>query len=154
MTNAEQDLSDTVTINASRDHVWSILADPHTMPAASPELFAITRIRRGPLHAGETFIGWNRRKAVIWPTVNHVTIADPGERLTWHTRTSGATWTYTIDDKDGMITVREQRQMPSGAPLPVRLFASLLLGGMSQHSSELAGHMSRTLQWIKATAEQ
>ncbi len=152
---AERDLLATVSINADRDRVWSLLIDPATMPSASPELFAVTRMRRGPLSAGETFVGWNRRKAVIWPTVNTIIAADPGRRLSWRTRTSGATWTYDlVADGDDKTVVNEHRQMSDGAPAFARVFADLLLGGLIRHTDELEAHLSQTLRWLKVRAER
>lgn len=149
---ATREFSEEVEINASPDLVWEILNDPATMPQASPELFAVTR-RRGPFKVGERFIGWNRRKAVVWPTVSKMLVVDPGREIAWHTTTSGAIWTYTIHDRDGTTFLRETRRMPSGAPRFVTLFGDVLLGGMANHADELESHVSETLQWIKARAE-
>lgn len=149
---ASRDFSEEIRIDADRDRVWAVLSDPATMPEASPELFAVTR-RRGPFKVGERFVGWNRRGAVVWPTVNRVLSVDPGRELSWLTKTSGAVWTYTLTEDDGATILHETRQMPSGAPRFATMFGDALLGGMANHADELETHVSATLAWIKARAE-
>ena len=150
---ASRDFSEEIRIDADRDRVWTVLSDPATMPQASPELFALTR-RRGPFRVGERFIGWNRRKAVVWPTISRVISVDPGRELSWLTETSGALWTYTLTETDGATVLRETRQMPSGAPRFATMFGDLLLGGMGDHADELETHVSVTLAWIKDRVER
>ncbi|GEE03018.1 hypothetical protein nbrc107696_34640 [Gordonia spumicola] len=123
------------------------------MPKASPELFAMTR-RKGPFRAGERFVGWNRRKAVVWPTVSRVVTVDEGRELTWHTSTSGATWSYTIAGDGDATVLREARTITDGVPGFATLFGNVLLGGMGNHADELESHVSATLAWIKAEAER
>lgn len=149
---SERDFDEQVLIHASPERVWAVLADPTTMPQASPELFALTRRNKGSLQAGETFIGWNRRRAIVWPTISKVSVVDPGRELAWHTKSSGAVWTYTLSIAGDDTILRERRTMPNGAPLTARVFATLL-GGMSNHSDELETHVSQTLQWIKGRVE-
>ena len=149
---ASRDFDVAVTVAAPPAAVWNLLADPATMPQASPEVFALTR-RRGPFRAGETFIGWNRNGLAVWPTVNTVTVLEPGRRIAWHTRTSGAVWTYTVTEADGGTILREQRTMPGGAPRTATVFARLFLGGMAHHADELEQHTSQTLDWIRQRLE-
>ena len=150
---AERDLDESIRIHAAPDRVWSLLIDPRTMTQASPELFATTRRRRGPLRAGETFVGWNRNGLALWPTVNTVTTFDIGREIAWHTRSSGAVWTYTLTADGDRTVLRERRQMPDGASATARLFARVLLGGIERHTDELSEHVSATLAWIKTAAE-
>ncbi len=150
---ADRDFDEQILIHARPERVWAVLADPTTMPQASPELFALTRRRGGPFRRGETFIGWNRRRMTVWPTISTVTAVDPGRALAWHTRTSGALWTYTLTAAGDDTILREHRTMPDGAPVAVRLFARALLGGMSGHADELESHVSHTLRWIKQRVE-
>ena len=152
-TQSDRDFDEQVRIDATPEQVWAVLADPTTMPQASPELFALTRRRKGPFRAGETFIGWNRRRAIVWPTISTVTKVSPGQELSWHTKTSGAVWTYTLTSTEDGTILRERRTMPSGAPSTVRVFADTLLGGMSNHADELERHVAQTLHWIKLQVE-
>ena len=149
---ADRDFDTRVVIAAPPSDVWNLLVDPATMPQASPEVFAVTR-RRGPLRPGETFIGWNRNGLAVWPTVNTVTTLDPGRRLAWHTRTSGAIWTYTLTESAGSTVLREQRSVPDGVPRTATIFARVFLGGMAKHADELEEHTSQTLDWIKRRLE-
>ena len=151
-TSASRDFSEEIRIDADANRVWAVLSDPATMPQASPELFALTR-RRGPFRVDERFVGWNRRKAIVWPTVNTVLTVDPGRELSWLTTTSGAVWTYTITEQNGAVVLRETRRMPDGAPRFATLFGDALLGGMGSHADELETHVSATLAWIKNRAE-
>ncbi|NLE79883.1 MAG: SRPBCC family protein [Rhodococcus sp.] len=151
---ADRDFSEEIVIHADRERVWEVLSDPSTMPKASPELFSLTRRQKGAFRVGETFIGWNRRKAVVWPTVSKVTSVIPGQELAWHTNSSGATWTYTLRTVGDTTILREARTMPDGAPRFATLFAGALLGGMAGHADELETHVSDTLRWIKDEAER
>ncbi|MCH5642563.1 SRPBCC family protein [Gordonia sp. ABSL49_1] len=148
----DRDFDAEVTINATPDRVWQLLSDPRTMPEASPELFALTRRRKGPFEAGETYIGWNRRGFIIWPTINNVVSVVPGRELSWHTKTSGAIWTYSVTSDGRSTVLREQRHMPDGMPRIARMFGGLL-GGPAAHADELESHVSDTLQHLKNRAE-
>lgn len=149
---ASRDFSEEIRIDATRNRVWEILSDPRTMPQASPELFALTR-RRGPFAVGERFVGWNRRKGIVWPTISRILSVSPGHELSWLTSSSGAVWTYTLTEQDGATVLRETRQMPGGAPRFATMFGDALLGGMANHADELETHVSTTLAWIKERAE-
>ncbi|MBM7368897.1 SRPBCC family protein [Gordonia hydrophobica] len=153
---AARDFADEVEILADADRVWALLSDPATMPKASPELFSVTRLsrHRGPFRVGERFVGWNRRKAVVWPTVSRIVTVEPGRELSWHTTTSGAVWTYTLTPTGETTILRETRQMPDGAPRFATWFGNTLLGGMANHADELETQVSATLAWIKEHAER
>uniref|UniRef100_UPI003D8C4EB5 SRPBCC family protein n=1 Tax=Gordonia sp. B7-2 TaxID=3420932 RepID=UPI003D8C4EB5 len=148
----DPDFDAEVTIHATADRVWQLLSDPRTMPEASPELFAITRRRKGAFESGETYIGWNRSGFIIWPTINNVVSVIPGRELSWHTKTSGATWTYSIASDGESTILREQRHMPDGMPWIARVFGRLL-GGPAAHADELESHVSATLEHLKGRAE-
>ncbi|MGV9711898.1 SRPBCC family protein [Gordonia sp. NPDC003424] len=148
----DRDLDGEITIRATPDRVWQLLSDPRTMPDASPELFAITRRRKGPFQAGEAYLGWNRRGFIVWPTINRVVSVVPGQELSWHTKTSGAIWTYRITMDGASTILREHRRMPDGMPWIARVFGGLL-GGPAAHADELESHISDTLQHLKSRAE-
>ncbi|WOC11279.1 SRPBCC family protein [Gordonia sp. MP11Mi] len=150
---SERELHGEITVHAAPDRVWSVLVDPATMTSASPELFATSRTRKGPLRVGETFVGWNRNGYVVWPTVNKVTEVDAGRSLAWFTRTSGATWTYTLTRDGDYTIVHEYRRIHRGASRTAKAFAAIFLGGLANHTDELEEHVSQTLEAIRQMSE-
>ncbi|MCF8611679.1 SRPBCC family protein [Gordonia sp. HY285] len=149
----DRELHAETTVHATPDRVWSVLSDPATMRTASPELFATSRTRRGPLRVGETFIGWNRNGLVVWPTVNKVTEVEPGRKLAWFTRTSGATWTYTLTGDGTDTIVHESRRIDQAVSRTAKVFAAVFLGGLAKHADELDEHVAETLEAIRQMSE-
>jgi hypothetical protein len=69
---ADRELRAETFINASPDVVWGVLTDLKKIAEGSPELLTMIPLGSGGLRLGQTYIGINRRKAVIWPSRNVV----------------------------------------------------------------------------------
>ena len=54
-------------------------------------------LKPGGLRVGQWYLGINRRKAVVWPTRSVVAVLEPGRRLAWDTRSSGARWIWELE---------------------------------------------------------
>jgi uncharacterized protein YndB with AHSA1/START domain len=152
--NAERELRAEVLVAAPPAKVWAVITDTRALAEASPELLAMTPLRRGGFRVGQQYVGWNRRKAVIWPTRNVVVEVEPERRLAWDTRTSGARWIYELSPEGEGTRLVQRRPVPIRLTLVSRLFAPVALGGSEGHADELERGMAEGLARIKAIAER
>lgn len=151
---AERELAAEVLVAAPAARVWQVLTDFRNLAAASPELIVMTPLKPGGLRPGQWYVGWNRRKAAIWPTRNVVADVVLNQRLVWDTTSSGARWIYELAPE------REQTRLSLRRPVPRRLttvsglFATAFLGGSGSHADELEAGMRTTLEHLKGVAER
>lgn len=100
-------VSDSVTIAADPQTLWSAVADPSQMPRWSPENTAGEVPTPGtPLSVGDVFVGANRRGPARWRTQCRVTAAEPGRAFEFDVVSIGikrprlkapiARWGYTF----------------------------------------------------------
>jgi hypothetical protein len=149
--------SDTVTLRiaAPPERCYELVSDITRMGRLSPECTGGRWVGsvQGAV-VGARFLGFNRRGPVRWFTVNRVVAADPGRRFAFETRGSATRWTYRFTpDGDGTL-VTESRAPTRPRPLGARLFAGLLLGGITAHDEELRHGMRATLERLRTVAEQ
>ena len=150
---AGRELRAETTVAAPPERVWELLTDLRRMPGWSPELLAMVPLRPGGLRVGQWYLGLNRRKAVVWPTRNVLSVLEPGRVLAWDTRSSGARWIWEVEPADGGTHVVHRRPVPERLTLLSRVFAPLALGGSVEHADELEAGMRRTVDRLKAAAE-
>ncbi|MCL2543718.1 MAG: SRPBCC domain-containing protein, partial [Nocardioidaceae bacterium] len=143
-----------IHIAASPARVWSVVTDTKALAEASPELLAMTPLRRGGFRVGQQYVGWNRRKAVVWTTRNVVRECVPERRLVWDTTTSGARWIYELSPEGDGTRLVQRRPVAKQASRFVRLFGEVLLGGFEEHADELESGMLSSLTRLKAIAER
>lgn len=143
---ADRELRAETHVAAPRDRVWSVLADLARMPDWSPELVRMVPLKRGGLRLGQSYVGVNRRKAVIWPTRNVVVGLEPGRLLAWETTSSGARWIWELIDEDGGTRVVHRRPVPRRLTALSAVFASAFLGGVGGHADELEAGMAQTVR--------
>ncbi|QIK65765.1 SRPBCC family protein [Nocardioides sp. HDW12B] len=149
-----RELQAEVTVAAPAERVWQTLTDLSRMPRWSPELVRMVPLGRGGLRVGQTYLGVNRRGAVVWPTRNVVREVSAPRSLVWDTPTSGARWIYRVEPAaDGTSRLSLTRPVPAGMALGGRIFARLFLGGAGPHSDELEDGMRTTLQRIASDVE-
>ncbi|MCD4524488.1 SRPBCC family protein [Nocardioides sp. cx-173] len=130
-----------------------MLRDVTQMARWSPELVRMVALRPGGLRVGQSYLGINRRKAVVWPTRSVVAVLEPGRRLAWDTRSSGARWVWEIAPEGEGTRVVHRRPVPGALTLTSRLFAPVFLGGSAGHADELEQGMAETVARLKAAAE-
>lgn len=151
---AARELSAESTVAAPPEAVWELLTDLSRMPDWSPELVRMVPLKPGGLRVGQWYLGINRRKAVVWPTRSVVAEVEPGRRLVWDTRSSGARWIWELHpDGGGGTRVVHRRPVPGGVTLLSKAFAPLFLGGADGHADELEAGMAQTVARLKAVAE-
>ena len=80
-------------------------------------------LKRGGLRAGQWYLGINRRKAVVWPTRSVVAAVEPGRRLVWDTKSSGAQWIWELEAVEGGTRVVHRRPVPKAVTLLSKAFA-------------------------------
>lgn len=143
-----------VEVAAPPAKVWAVLTDTKALAEASPELMGMMPLRRGGFRRGQQYIGWNRRKAVVWPTRNVVVDYEPERLLAWDTKTSGSRWIYELFPTDAGTRLVQRRPVAKPAAAWVRLFGQAFLGGWEDHADELEAGMETSLRRIKAIAER
>ncbi|MER5640464.1 SRPBCC family protein [Kitasatospora sp. NPDC002227] len=150
---ADRELHARTVVRARPEVVWALLTDTRALAVASPELLGMTPLKPGGFRAGQVYIGWNRRKLVVWPTRNVVRQVVPQQSLIWDTRTSGARWIYELTPHAEGTLVTHRRPVPKRLTLLSRIFAGLLLGGGRSHADELETGMRQALEHLKRAAE-
>jgi uncharacterized protein YndB with AHSA1/START domain len=150
---ADRELRAEAIIEAPPERIWELLTDFTQMAQWSPELMRMVPLKRGGLRVGQWYLGINRRKAVIWPTRSVVAAVDPGRRLVWDTKSSGAQWIWELEPVEGGTRVVHRRPVPTGVTLLSRVFAPAALGGGVEHADELERGMARTVEGLRSVAE-
>jgi uncharacterized protein YndB with AHSA1/START domain len=152
---ADRELRAEGDVAAPPEQVWALLTDLSRMPDWSPELVRMVPLKPGGLRVGQWYLGINRRKGVVWPTRSVVAEVEPGRRLTWDTRSSGARWIWELEPgEDGGTRVVHRRPVPRGITGMSKVFAPLFLGGSAGHADELEAGMARTVARLRETAER
>lgn len=150
---ADRELRAEAHVDAPPDRVWALLADLSRMPDWSPELVRMVPLKPGGLRVGQWYLGINRRKAVVWPTRSVVAEVEPGRRLTWDTRSSGARWIWELAPEGAGTRIVHRRPVPRGVTAMSKAFAPLFLGGSGEHADELEAGMARTVERLKVAVE-
>ena len=150
MTSADRELRAETYVDAPPERVWALLTDLSRMPDWSPELVRMVPLKRGGLRVGQWYLGINKRKAVVWPTRSVVAEVEPGRRLTWDTRSSGARWIWELVPEGAGTRVVHRRPVPKGVTVTSKVFAPLFLGGSEGHADELEAGMAETVARLKA----
>ncbi len=153
MSAPDRELRAEATVAALPAAVWAALADLSRMPDWSPELVVMRSLLPGGLRVGQQYVGLNRRRAVVWPTRSVVAELEPGRRLAWDTRSSGARWIWELEPDAGGTHVVHRRPVPRRLTTTATVFARLLLGGVAGHADELEAGMATSLARLRAAVE-
>ena len=146
-------ISTSVDIDATPERVWAVVGDVTRMPQWSPELRRLIVLGRKPVRVGTTLLGLNRRGWAVWPTTSKVTRLEPGRAVAWHTRESGATWSYELAATgNGSGTRLTGRRDLDSFTLGTTLLGPAI-GGAEGHDRELEEGIRTTLDRIKQAVE-
>lgn len=151
---ADRELRAETVVRAAPERVWELLTDFSQMARWSPEMVRMVPLKRGGLRVNQWYLGINRRKAIVWPSRSVVAAVEPGRRLVWDTKSSGAQWIWELEPAGTGTRVVHRRPVPSGATLLSRAFAPVFLGGNAEHADELEQGMARTVAGLQAAAER
>ena len=144
-------ISASVDVDAPPADVWAVVSDVSRMPEFSPELRWAFAVGAREPRIGMRLVGINRRGYAVWPTTSKVVRFEPDRAVAWHTRESGATWTYELEATEAGTRVTGRRDLPSFT-VGTTLLAPVI-GGAEGHDQELADGIRSTLERIKATVE-
>jgi uncharacterized protein YndB with AHSA1/START domain len=144
-------ISTSVDIDADPEQVWTVVGDVARMPEWSPELRRLVVLGRKPVRVGTTLLGVNRRGWAVWPTTSKVTRFEPGRAVAWHTRESGATWTYELEPTTAGTRLTGRRDLDRFT-VGTTLMAPAI-GGAEGHDRELEQGIRTTLGRIKQAVE-
>jgi hypothetical protein len=140
-----------VDVDAPPSDVWAVVSDVTRMPEFSPELRRLFAVGSREPKLGMRMVGINRRGYAAWPTISKVVRLEPGRAVAWHTRESGATWTYELEPSATGTRLTGRRDL-AGFTLGTTLLAPVI-GGAARHDEELADGIRQTLVRIKAAVE-
>ena len=141
-------------IPAPAEVLYDIVTDPARMGDLSPECTGGRWLdgATGPA-VGARFKGTNKRGPVRWSTTNTVVAADRGRDFAFETKQSGMRWRYRFEPDGDATLVTESREHATRYPLVARIFTTLLLGGVDDHTVELREGMADTLARLEQAAE-
>jgi uncharacterized protein YndB with AHSA1/START domain len=149
-------VTETITIAATAEKVYDLIADVARMGEYSPE--ATGAFRAGPqLGEGDRFVGANKRGPVRWWTQCTVLRAQRGRVFEFDVDFGPvpvSRWTYEFvpaDDGATQVTEAWVDRRDGLLALPVRLVGQLLIpGDRGKHNQ---ANMRVTLERVKAAAE-
>lgn len=140
-----------VEIMASPARVWSVVSDVRRTREWSPECRRVVVF--GAARPGAWFVGFNRRKAVVWATMCRLVELDEDRVVSWVVQTNRAVWSYRLEAVEGGTRLTETRDMPRGGSPFAMWFTRTFLGGQSDHDDELEVGMLGGLNVIKELVE-
>jgi hypothetical protein len=152
------DLEVSVMVTAGADELWRDVADPARLVTWSPEATAARQVRHaaggaagpGPLPAGATFSGSNRRGAFRWSTRCRVVESAPGAAYAFDVSYLGlavARLRYAFSPVEGGTRVTEQWWDHRGAVM--RVVGTIGTGVRDRRTHNEAG-MRATLDRLAA----
>lgn len=159
----------TVEVDASPEEVYALVSDVRRMGEWSPETFRchwLGRVREA--RRGARFVGWNRYRALRWPTVCRIEVARPGRELCFVTDLglrAMTRWRYRFEPRPPGREARRGVRRTDGTGLirgtllieerePLLPFQDLLERRLSPgHRASFTPAMQETLERIKAVAE-
>ena len=144
-----------LTIAAPPAQVYALVTDIAGMGRLSPECTGGKWLdgATGPA-VGARFKGTNKRGLARWSTLNTVVAAEPLALFSFETKQSGTRWTYEFRPEGEGTLVTESREAFTARPLVARVYAKVMLGGVSEHEEEMRDGMRRTLERLRDVAEQ
>jgi len=141
-------------IEATPQALYDLVSDPEGIGKLSPECTGGRWLdgATGPA-VGARFKGTNKRGPIRWSTTNTVVAAERGVEFSFETKQSATRWTYRFEPDGTGAVVTESRGPAGNYPLVARIFTTLLLGGVDDHTEELRDGMRATLERLKLLAE-
>lgn len=150
---ADRELRAETLINAAPATVWAVLTDLKKVAEGSPELIIMIPVLPGGLRVGQTYVGINHRKAMVWPSRNVVAELEPERTLAWDTKTSGARWIFDLVPEGSGTRLIHRRPIPKKITSAARLMHNVLLGGLEASTDKLEAGMEQTVFRIKTASE-
>lgn len=125
-------LEQSIFVNASQVELYNSVSEVREIGKYSPECRRVLG-PRGPLSAGQSFIGLNRRGPFFWFTWCRVVHAEPSERFTFDVSTFGlpvARWGYRFTpEADGTRVTESWQDLRTGRGARVTELLGLVFTG-------------------------
>jgi len=154
MTKTVAPIEASIHIDAPPSRVWEIVADQRRMNEFSPETWK-QKFFGGDIGVGTRSLNLNKRKGFVWPTASRITEFVPEKRLAFYVYGPADTWSYDLVPEGAGTLLVERRELKNGKrSIASKITASLALGGIEGHDTELVAGMETTLERIKAEAEK
>lgn len=155
----EKLIEDSIEINATPEHVWSLVSDIPRMAKWSPQVVRST-VKGGVVKQGATFSNLNKQGLKRWPTGGKVVrfqppTADTAGDFAFKIRENKTIWSFELaPTADGGTKLTERRETPEGVSGVSMFLTKVVLGGQKGFTEELRRGMRQTLERIKVEAEQ
>lgn len=146
-------VSRSVTINASCERVWDVVADLPGMGAFSPESTGGAWEDGAGPRTGAVFAGRNARGARRWSTRSTVVACERGARFAFEVTAVGqpaALWSYSLEPQGDACRLTETWQDRRGGAMKL---LGRLATGVNDRAAFTATSIEQTLERIKAHVE-
>lgn len=149
-----------ITVAADVDRVWALVTDIDMPARFSEEFLGAEWLTDGPA-LGARFVGRNQHPAIgEWQTESTVVEHEPPRTFAWAVggaEDPGATWRYVLEGDDRETSLRFEVTLGPGLSGTTMAIASMPDKEdriIHRRISELNANMRRTVEGIKAAAEQ
>lgn len=152
-------LEQSIFVNASQTELYSSVCDVRAMSKYSPECRGVLG-PRGPVTAGRSFIGLNRKGPFVWFTWCRVVHAEPPERFTFEVSTFGlpvARWGYRLTpEADGTRVTESWEDLRTGRGARITELLGLIFTGTpaDRRAGLNSAGMRTTLLRLKRAVER
>ncbi|TNM37303.1 SRPBCC family protein [Nocardioides albidus] len=150
----DQQLEDSIRIDAPPAAVWAIVSDVRRMAEWSPQVTS-TRIKDGAEPGeGVAFTNRNRHGELEWTTHARIVRFEPEREVAFRVEENWTVWSLHLAPSDaGGTLLTQRRSAPDGISDLSRDYTEEFLGGTDAFTASLRDGMRQTLAGIKATAE-
>ena len=135
-----------ITIKATPQRVYDLVSDPKRIVEFAEETFKVFTV-------GKHWIGFNRNKWHVWPTVTKITQALPGRIFEFEVGEFGvpvSRWQYALEPIEGGVQVTESTwdRRPAWFAKATYPFT-----GVKDRATTNTANIETTLRQLKAIAE-
>jgi len=141
-----------IEIAAPPAAVWAIISDLKRMGEWSPQCRSMV-VLGSEVKQGTRTININGQGRVRWPTNAQVVVFEPERKLAFRILENRTVWSYELAPTANGTRVTESRRAPDGVSKISNLFTENVLGGTGTFEVTLGKGIRRTLERIKAEAE-
>ncbi len=141
-------------IEASAEHVWSLVGDPTASARWSPHVDAIVVTTDGPVGVGTRTTNRNRIGDLEWETHAEVIVYTPPRAFAFRMSGSRAVWSFRIlplgNDRCRVV---HARSAPDGISESTLELEAAVFGSVAVFEATLADGMAHTLAQLGAEAQ-
>lgn len=150
---ASDELTASVTINATPEEVWRAISDVTRMSSWSPQVRKTIIRGGGAPGLGTKFVNINREGWKHWPTTARIVRCDPYTDFAFRVDQNRTVWSFRLEETDGGTRVTQRRETPEGVSKVSDVMVAAGLGGQKEFIPMLRRGMEQTLQRLKAELE-